>query len=77
MGCLFSIFQRKNDTIPLISTRNEVYFINNKSESNKPESNKGEISPPGYNEVDDYYDELNRPYSFTLQRRHSLQYGWD
>lgn len=73
MGCLFSIFQRKNDTIPLISSRNEVYFINN----SKYKSNEEEISPPRYNEVDSYYDELNRPYSFSLQRRHSLQYGWD
>lgn len=73
MGCLFSIFQRKNNTVPLISPRNEVYFVNNF----KYKSDEEEISPPGYNDVDHYYDELNRPYSFTLQRSRSLHYGWD
>lgn len=34
-----------------------------------------EIGEPEY--PDEFYDEFNRPYSFSLQRRHSLQYGWD
>ena len=34
-----------------------------------------EFGEPGH--PDEFYDEFNRPYSFSLQRRQSLEYGWD
>ena len=75
MGCLFSIFRSKNNIKPIISPRNKVYHV-----INRPRFSEEEIMPPGYNEVDDYYDDLNRPYSFSsfsILRRHSLDNDWD